>query len=134
MFIIQALDIVQFVPHALKVAAVKTAYVHSRRISAPVFYLVNRFANIDILTGLYIIGRISIAEAVYKDLVHHGTFCPVRSVKTRCDLKIKLVRVLIRNSQTVILTDFCSLYYFKMIQDLFLSCCHCVLIIVKKSI
>ena len=24
--------------------------------------------------------------------------------------------------------------YFKMIQDLFLSCCHCVLIIIKKSI
>ena len=42
-------------------------------------------------------------------------------MKTRCDLKIKLVRVLIRNSQTVILTDFCSLYYFKMIQDRIVS-------------
>ena len=92
----KALNIVQLVPHTLKITAVKAAYIHSRRISAPVIDLIHWSSNINILTGLYIISGIAIAEAVHKNLVHHCALCPIRGMKAGCDLKIKLVCVLIR--------------------------------------
>jgi len=81
----QILQVIQLVPHALQVTAVETAYIHRRRVSAPVRNPVYRTPNVDILTLCHIIALVSIAEAVHKDLVHDCALRPLRRMESRGD-------------------------------------------------
>ena len=46
------------------------------------------FTNICIFVAFHIVGRISIAESIHKNLIHHRTLCPIRCMIIRIDFKL----------------------------------------------
>ena len=130
----KALNVIQLIPNALQISSIKTAYIHGRRIFSPVRHTAHRLSDVNILPRLYIIVGISVAKTICKNLVHHRPLSPVRRVKARSDLKIKLRPAISSRTQAVIQAYFLSLLYFKMIKHLIRRRCDPVLIIVKVFI
>ena len=77
----EVLKIIEFFTNPRQISAIETADIHRRRILLPVLNLVNRTPDIDVLPLLHIVVRISIAEAIHKNLVYHRTLCPLRRMK-----------------------------------------------------
>ena len=79
----EILQIVQLIHDTLQVASIKVPDIHRRRELIPVLYLRGRRPDIEIFPVFHIVRRISVVETVYKDLIHHRSFCPLRGRKPR---------------------------------------------------
>ena len=77
----QALQIVHFVQHALKVSAVKFTDAQNCRDLVPVVDMDGFVAYIFIFACKHIIRGISVIKTVYIDLVHNGSLGPLWSLK-----------------------------------------------------
>ena len=102
----QILEIVQLLHDALQVTSVEAPHVHGRRVFIPVLHMFHRFSDIDVLSVFHIVGWISIAETVHKDLVHDRALGPVGSTKSRSDLELILLDLLPGGAKLVIIPDF----------------------------
>ena len=98
----EILQIVQLFTHALKITAVKLSNRKSGRHLIPVVHPAAAVADIKIFIILYIIRRIAVAEAVYKNLVHDRTLCPVRRMESGLDAEIILRTALRRHAAAVV--------------------------------
>ena len=72
----QFLQIIQPVDHALQVSAVEFPIAVGPRGPVPVPDCQAGLSHIAVFSGQHIVGRISVAEAVDEDLVHHGALRP----------------------------------------------------------
>ena len=77
----------------------------------PVSDLCTRLSDINVLTVFHIIGRITIAEAIYKNLIHDCTLCPLRRRKSRYDSKGVVVFSVIRYTISVVIPDLLAFFY-----------------------
>ena len=118
----QLLQIIKFIQHPLQIAAVKILDIHILRHLIPVIYLMHVPVNIIVLMIQNIIGRISVAEPVHKDLVHDTALGPVRRMKTRMNSEHMLRGRLMSGSQPVVITGCFSRQDFKVIGKCIL--CH----------
>ena len=84
------LQIVQFIHDTLQIAAIKLTHAHRCRHFIPVTHLRHMLINICIFTVNNIICLIPIIKTIHKNLVHHGTFCPVRCMKSRNQTEIEI--------------------------------------------
>ena len=111
----QILQVIQLVPHALKITAVEAAHIHGRRIGAPVSYLMYRTPNIDILAFRHIVALVTVAEAIHKDLVHDRALCPLRRMKPRRNAKCVATLNIHGCAQTVKIADCAALHHLEII-------------------
>ena len=130
----QILQIIQLVPHALKITAVEAAHIHGRRIGAPVGYLMYRTPNIDILTFRHIVALVTVAEAVHKDLVHDRALCPLRRMKSRRNTKCIAALNIHSCAQTVKIADCAALHHLEIIALRLTVRLHAILVIVKQAV
>ena len=78
----QVAQVVQLVNDALQVSAVEVSYIHGLGQAVPFVHGVHMAVDIAVFIRFHVVGGISVAEAVDKDLVHDGAFGPVRCGKT----------------------------------------------------
>ena len=130
----QILQIIQLVPHALKITAVEAAHIHGRRIGAPVGYLMYRTPNIDILTFRHIVALVTVAETVHKDLVHDRALCPLRRMKSRRNTKCIAALNIHSCAQTVKIADCAALHHLEIIALRLTVRLHAILVIVKQAV
>ena len=107
-FYSQILQIVQLIPDSLQITSIKITYIHSFRIMIPVIDLSYWLVNIGIFPFQHIIGRITVTESVCKDLIHNGTFRPVRRCKSRSNPKVIHLNPLISYAKTIKIYHFIS--------------------------
>ena len=86
----EILQIGKLFPHAVQIAAVKIADIEGRGLLVPIFDVLHRKADVDVLIRVHIVFRAAVSEAVHKNLVHDCALCPLRRPKTRNMLKRKL--------------------------------------------
>ena len=98
----QILQIIQFFRNALKISAVKLPDPHGGRPLVPVGHPDRPFPDIAVLVVEHIIVRVSVAEAVDHDLIHHCAFCPVRGMESRAYGKGMAFRKVTRHAAFII--------------------------------
>ena len=111
----QFLQIIQLFPDPLQIPAVKIPDVKGFRKPVPVRDPVRMPAAVAVFMVKHIIAGIPVAEAVRKDLVHDGAFCPVRRRKTRADPEKKMFIRLLRNASFCIADLPVTAVYLKII-------------------
>ena len=114
-FHLQALQIVEFVPDSLDIAAVKPVHIKDGKLLIPFFHLRHRKSDVDIFVSQDIVRRIPVIKPVHEDLVHQGAFRPLRYMESRCDHKRSVHPSRLRHTEAVIVTDFVSFYNLKII-------------------
>ena len=87
----QILQIIQLIHNPLQITAIKMTDIHVVRISPPVLFLLRMQLHIAVLMIQYIIGWISIAETVCKNLIKNRPLCPVRRLKIRIKFEIIII-------------------------------------------
>ena len=100
----QALKIVQFFKHSGEIAAVKLADIHRRWPFVPVRHACNALINIGVFIIQHVILRVAVAETINKNLIHDGTFRPVRSMKARADAEGIVIPQILRHTQLIVIT------------------------------
>ena len=73
------------------------------RLGIPVFYCLHLIFQIVIFCCFHIIGRISIAKTVYKNLVHHRASCPCRRLEIPQQPKISVHGKFLRHTISCII-------------------------------
>ena len=130
----QVLQVIHLVQHSLQIPSIKFPHIHLRRIPVPIRYLMHRFINIAIFIGQYIIGGISVAEAIHVDLIHYRSFGPVRRLKSRYDNKIIILVYIMHQSLGIIIAYQRTGTQLKIVGSLFLSQLKLTRIIVKQLV
>ena len=113
----QPLQIVQLIPDPLQITAVEIPHIHGLRPAVPVLHSLYMLVNIAVFSCHHIIGRIAIAEAVHKYLVHHRAFCPFRCLKARHNAKGIMRVYLPHHAHPVVITVQFACIYLKIIPD-----------------
>ena len=128
------LKIIQFIKHTLEVSSVKLPYSHLGRILIPILNLTDMLSYIIIFIIKHIITLIAIIESVYKYLVHNCTLCPLRCLKSWCNLEI-IIRIKIFNrSNLIVITHRSAKLYLKIIIYFVCSDINLSLIIIKHAL
>ena len=131
----QALDIIQLIHNPLKIPAVKTPHIQSQRVIRPVSRTGGRNSiHIQIFSVQYIIGRISVAETIHKNLIENGTLCPSRYMHTRAQHKTIAALCLLSNPKLVVTNLLFPFFHNKIIPERILSHRHTDFIKIKPGI
>ena len=77
-------------PHPVQVAAVKITDIEGRGLLIPIFDVLHRQADVDVLIRIHVVFRTAVPEAIHKNLVHNRALGPLRCPKTRNMLKREL--------------------------------------------
>ena len=77
----QILQIIHFLQNPLQIAAIKMAKIAIFRLRIPVFHALHLIFQIVVFPRFHIIGGISVAKTIYKNLVHDCASCPSRCLE-----------------------------------------------------
>ena len=128
----QILQVIQFIHNSLKVTAIKFTDTHNCRYLIPLFYLYTGISNVKIFSGHNIVGRITVQETVYVNLIHDRTLRPLRGIEARIDFEIHSAFMLHTDSQIIIIAGHPSILDLKIITEDVLSYSHLCRIIIKS--
>ena len=129
----EILQIIHLVNDALQIAAVEIADIHLLREAVPVIHLVDLLTDVAVLSRQHIVGRISVAEAVHKNLIHDSALCPVRRPKSRGDGKAVVFLQVSRYTSLIIEATDLSCTDLKIITEDLLRHFHLHCIIIKTA-
>ena len=127
----EILQIIHLVNDALQIAAVEIADIHLLREAVPVIHLVDLLTDVAVLSRQHIVGRISVAEAVHKNLIHDSALRPVRRMEARDNAERVHLLQLSCDTELVVITDHAACLNLKKIADRLISDRNLDLVIIK---
>ena len=137
----QILQIIQLIQNALEIAAVEAADIRIARQGIPVIDVLGVAYGVIVFIVHYIVGWISVAEAIREDLVLNGALGPVRDVESGNEAE-SIGRVVIRDMMLIsadtafIICDFGTIWAFNQetVDNFVLVADYTGFIIIKKVI